>query len=83
MAYAANAAALKLLMHVCDDGLLRSLLRSLDRFGRSPLDVLSLYSEETIMQAQRVRTLQKSGVWSEVSFESRRREFRSLLTTLL
>lgn len=84
-AYAANADALRLLMRpgVCDEARLRSMIACPDAFGRTPLDVLSLYSEETILAAPRVKALQRGNLWSEVPFDSRRREFRALLTTLL
>lgn len=84
-AYAANADALRLLMRpgVCDESRLRTMIASSDAFGRTPMDVLSLYSEETILAAPRTKALQRGNLWSEVPFDSRRREFRSLLTTLL
>lgn len=84
-AYAANADALRLLMRpgVCDEARLRGMIACSDTFGRTPLDVLSLYSEETILAAPRVKALQRGNLWSEVPFDSRRREFRALLTTLL
>lgn len=82
-AYAANADALRLLMRACEEGLLRRLISAPDRFGRAPLDVLALYSEDTILSSARTKALQRAGMWGEVPFESRRREFRTLLTTLL
>jgi hypothetical protein len=70
-------------MRACEEGLLRRLISAPDRFGRAPLDVLALYSEETILSSARTKALQRAGMWGEVPFESRRREFRTLLTTLL
>jgi hypothetical protein len=86
-AYSASADCLRLLSrlpsNVCPEGLLAKMIASKDRFGRTPLDVLSIYSEESILSSTRTQALKKVGLWNEVPFESRRREFRALATSLL
>ena len=82
-AYAANVDALHAFQRIFDDTHLRKLAGSLDVFGRSPLDVLNLYPETTILMSSRTRSLKKHGLYPEVPFESRRREFRTLLMTMM
>lgn len=86
-AYAASADCLRLLSRlpdtVCPEGLLPKMIATKDRFGRTPLDVLNIYSEETIQASTRTQALKKIGLWSEVPFENRKKEFRALATSLL
>jgi len=78
-AYAANVEALRLLLRVCDGDLLRAAAAARDAHGRAPLDVLPLYNDAS----HRTSALRQAGMYPDMPVEARRREFRTLLTTLL
>lgn len=82
-AYAANVDALKMLTRRFEEGVIRRLAGAVDAHGRTPLDVLLLYEEVSVLASPRTTALRRSGMYPEVPFEARRREFRTLLTTLL